>query len=166
MLYALRMAAADPNPEPAPISDEERARFDALLEEALENLPPRLRGLLEEVPLVVDDRPEPALVAELYDDSARERGETLAEFARTLCGLHTGVPLTERSVEQSAVLPTGIRVFREGVVEVAGGWAPAEDETEEDVEEAIYEEITITILHEIGHHFGLDEADLEELGYD
>ncbi len=146
--------------------EAERARFDALLEEALENLPARIRGLLEEVPLVVDDRPEPGLVAELYDELAQERGETLAEFAETLCGLHTGVPLTERSVEQSGVLPTEIRVFREGIVEVAGGWAAGEGEAAEEVDDTIYEEIMVTILHEIGHHFGLDEADLEELGYD
>ena len=60
-----------------------------------------------------------------------------------------------------------IHIFREGIVNLATedeegralGWKA------EHAEESIYEEIRITILHEIGHHFGLDEDDLEELGY-
>ncbi len=56
-------------------------------------------------------------------------------------------------------MPPQIHIFRDGIVEFAGGWHQkyAEDE--------IYEETRITLLHEIGHHFGLDEDDLTELGY-
>ncbi|MDX2115618.1 MAG: metallopeptidase family protein [Planctomycetota bacterium] len=144
----------------------ERRRFDTLLEEALEQLPGKLRALLEEVPLVVDDQPDAALARELYQELGHEPGETLEDFTATLCGLHTGVPLTERSVQQSGDLPPNIRLFRQGVVEVAGGWQPQPGETESDVDAAVYDEIMITLLHEIGHHFGLDERDLENLGYD
>lgn len=148
------------------MTDRERARFDALVEEVLENLPPKLRALLDEVPLVVEDRPDSALAAELYDEMVQGRGETLEEFAATLCGLHTGISLTERSVEHSGTLPEEVRIFREGIVALAGGWATGPEETDEDVDDEIYEEIAITILHELGHHFGLDEEDLERLGYD
>lgn len=82
-----------------------------------------------------------------------------------LCGLHTGVPLTERSVEHSGVSPEDIRIFREGIVNTAGGWKPQPGETADDVDDAVFEEIWVTVLHEIGHHFGLDEADLEALGF-
>lgn len=140
-----------------------RERFDALFEEALANLPDHLRALTDEVPVILDDRPEPALVESL----AKEWGEKVTpEFASEICGLHTGIPLTERSVQHSGALPTEIRLFREGIVNVAGGWEPAEDETDDDVDDAVYEEIMITLLHELGHHFGLDEDDLAALGYD
>lgn len=145
------------------MNNRERERFDALLQEAMEALPDHLRPLLDEVPVIVDDRPEPALVQSL----AKEWGEKVTpEFASEICGLHTGVPLTERSVGHSAVLPTDIRLFREGIVNIAGGWQPGDGETPNDVDDAVYDEIMITLLHEMGHHFGLDEDDLAALGYD
>ena len=59
-----------------------------------------------------------------------------------------------------------ITLFRRGIVDLAGGW---EARTEEGCavggEVAIREEIRITLLHEIGHHFGLDEDELDRLGY-
>jgi predicted Zn-dependent protease with MMP-like domain len=147
------------------MTQAERSRFDGLFEEALEHLPPRLRALLEEVAVVVDDRPDAVLARELYEELGHEEGETLEAFAGSLCGLHTGVPLTERSVSQAADLPTNIRIFREGIVNTAGGWDAGEGESADEVDDAVYEEIMITLLHEIGHHFGLGERDLEELGY-
>lgn len=147
------------------MSPSHRNRFDRLLEEVLESLSPGLRALLEEVPLIVDDRPDAALARELYDELGHEEGETVEDFASSLCGLHTGVALTERSVTHSGDLPEHIRIFREGIVNVAGGWETQADETDETVDDAVAEEIAITILHEVGHHFGLDEKALEELGY-
>jgi len=149
------------------MTDAERERFDALLEEAIGALPARLRALLEEVPLIVEDRPSKEMAAQL----AAEFGETdVEEFAATLCGLHTGTPLTERSVEApwqgEALYPDHMHIFREGIVRTAGGWEPQGDETAEDVDDAVYDEIMTTVLHEIGHHFGLEEDDLRELGYD
>ncbi len=148
------------------MSPREQKRFDDLLEEALDSLPPRLHALLEEVPLVVDDRPDPAFARELFDELGHEEGETLEEFTTSLCGLHSGVPLTEQSVMHSGDMPANIRVFREGIVETAGGWGIGPEETIDDVDDTVYEEIMITLLHEIGHHFGLSEDDLEKLGYD
>ena len=125
------------------MTDDERRHFDESLETVLEALPPRLQALLEEAPLIVEDRPSVKLLQELGlcpDD--------------LLCGLHSGTPLTERSVEHLDELPETIHLFREGILELAGDW------------EQLHREIRITLLHEIGHHFGLDEDDLAELGYD
>lgn len=123
-----------------------RERFDALLERVLETLPPRLHELLDEAPLIVEDRPSARLLEELGLDEAED----------ILCGLHTGTPITERSVEHEGELPETIHMFREGVVEHAGGWSERE----------LLREIRITLLHEIGHHFGLEEDDLAQLGYE
>ena len=79
------------------------------------------------------------------------------EEAETLCGLHTGTMLTERSIEHSGDLPTDIHLFRDGIVEAAGGW--------EQGRERVAQEIRITLLHEIGHHYGLEEDDLDRLGF-
>jgi predicted Zn-dependent protease with MMP-like domain len=139
----------------------ERERFDALLEEAIGALPDHLHALIEEAPVIVDDRPtldEARRIAADIGEELRSDAE-FHEFASELCGLHTGVMLTERSVEDGAVMPTDIRLFREGIVAVAGGW----DQPEAD--DIVYEEIMITLLHELGHHFGLEEEDLEGLGY-
>jgi predicted Zn-dependent protease with MMP-like domain len=136
---------------------DERERFDAMLERVLESLPPRLHELLEEAPLIVEDRPSRKLLKELGMDDVDE----------TLCGLHTGTPLTERSVSYGHDLPETIHLFREGIIEMAGGWEPWADDDGQAMggEDRIEEEIRVTLLHEIGHHFGLEEEDLEELGY-
>lgn len=146
------------------MTDELRERFDRLLEEFIEELPPRLRALIEEVPLVVVDRPTDEMVRGLISD-----GVLLPEDDPTeLCGLHTGVAITERGVDDPSGWgewgaegsgPECIHLFREGIVGLAGGW------DDEEADERVYEEIRITVLHEIGHHFGLDEDDLDELGY-
>lgn len=138
------------------MTPEERARFDRLFDEVLEDLPPALHDLFEEKPLIIDDAPD--------ENLRREMG---VEDDTELLGLHTGVPLTERSVEDAPGLEV-MHLFREGIVEHAGGWEPwvDEDGLEQGGDDAIREEIRITLLHEIGHHFGLDEDDLARLGYE
>ena len=121
-----------------------RAKFDGLLEEVLAELPERIHELLEEMPLVVDDEPSLELFRELGLDPA----------SNDLCGLYTGRPLTQRSVEHSGVLPDRVQIFRGPIVRLA---------REEGVE--LKQEIRVTVLHEIGHHFGLDEDQLRALGY-
>ena len=147
------------------MTDQERARFDALLERALAALPERVRSVIEETSLVVDDVPEPELASSLYSELAQARGEDLKQFSQGLCGLHTGVPLTNRSVSDHGEMPTEIRIFREGIVFASGGWEAVADEAPSDIDDSIYDEIIITILHEVGHHFGLEEDDLEALGF-
>jgi predicted Zn-dependent protease with MMP-like domain len=140
------------------VTDAERARFDEILERVLDELPESVRAMTDEMPVIVEDVPDPKLLEEL----SKEAGEAIAPDE--LCGLHTGIALTERSVQSPGDLPSEIRLFREGILAEAGGWeSPGEDA--EEVENSIYEEIRITLLHEIGHQFGLDEDDLERLGY-
>ena len=133
---------------------DERERFDRLLESVLDTLPDALHRLLDEAPLVVEDAPSAELLRAmgLPDDD-------------DLCGLHEGLARTERSVEHPS-LPDVITLFRRGIVDLAGGWSPRVEEGREvGGEDAVREEILVTLLHEIGHHFGLGEDDLERLGY-
>ena len=129
-------------------------RFDALVEEAIGQLPEDVVELLDEVPVVVEDTVPEAIRAEL--GSLVEDASEFDEF----CGLHSGLSNIEESVEHSAEMPSMIHLFREGIVSLAGGW----DQPEADDE--VFEEIWITLCHEIGHQFGLDEDDLLNLGYD
>ncbi|MFN0010773.1 MAG: metallopeptidase family protein [Phycisphaerales bacterium] len=132
-------------------------RFDALLQDAINALPPAYARLLEEIPIVAEDRPSAALVAELKKDGVIPADAPPDDDE--LCGLHSGVAITEQSVESSGQLPPTIHVFREGIVSLAGGW------DQDHADDEIYEEVRITLLHEMGHHFGLDEDDLDALGY-
>lgn len=136
------------------MTDAERARFDSLMDDVVAELPTGIAELLSEISVIVLDEPSPAMLADL--GLAPDDHSALDE----LCGLHTGTSITERSVEHHADLPTTIHLFRRGIIALAGGWQDA------NADDHIYEEIRITLLHEIGHHFGLDEDDLERLGYD
>ena len=111
-----------------------------------------------EVPLIVMDRPSPAMLKDLGLAGPRPPGEE--DPADEICGLHTGTAITERSIERTGELPTQIHLFRAGIINTAGGWSQPQ------ADDAVYEEIMVTLLHEIGHHFGLDEEDLADLGYD
>lgn len=71
-----------------------------------------------------------------------------------LLGLYDGVPLTERGSHYSGVLPDRILIFRSPTLAIC--------ETVEDVRE----EVHITVVHEIAHHFGISDARLHQLGYD
>jgi predicted Zn-dependent protease with MMP-like domain len=119
---------------------EENLDFYRLVERALEGLPPELSSLLDNVAIVVDDWPDYStpLVA--------------GEPEETLYGLYEGVPLTERGAGYYGFLPDRITIFR----------GPLErDFAACDLEE----QVRITVVHEIAHYFGFDEARLEELGW-
>jgi len=130
------------------ITDAQRELFDELLDLVIEELPASVRDLLDEVPLVVDDRPSRRVLEELG-----------IERPSDLQGLYTGVSLPERHLDAPAHLPDRIQIFRLGILRQATrrGQLNLDD---------LKEEIRITIMHEIGHHFGLDEDDLREVGYD
>ena len=70
----------------------------------------------------------------------------------TLSGLYEGIPLTERSVEQSGTLPERVRLFRRSILDE---WAAGNDTLEHLVAHVL--------IHEIGHHFGLSDADMHAL---
>jgi predicted Zn-dependent protease with MMP-like domain len=135
------------------MTPRERETFDAIFESVLASLPPRWRDVVETVSLVVLDRPSLEVLRSLdmHEDEATD-----------LCGLHTGTSRTDRSVED-ADLPSEIEIYREGIIEEAGGWQGAASTQEELLR--VREQIRITLLHELGHELGLDEDDLDELGY-
>jgi predicted Zn-dependent protease with MMP-like domain len=120
-----------------------RARFERLVAEALRGIPPELRDALDNVEVVVADRPTSVHLA----DAGLEPGETLF-------GLYHGTPLPERSPLQPYAVPDVITIFQ----------APIEEACE--TEDEMREEIRRTVVHEIAHYFGFDEARLAELGYD
>ena len=105
-------------------------RFEELVVEALDSLPPEIGRQMRNVAVMVeDDSPD------------------------GLLGLYEGVPLTARGEWYSGVLPDRITIYRRPICEIS--------ETEEDV----VEEVRVTVIHEIAHHFGIDDDRLEELGW-
>jgi predicted Zn-dependent protease with MMP-like domain len=140
------------------MTDAERQRFDALFEQVMRQLPMSVRELFDDAPLILEDRPTRTILIEFGLDPSDD----------TLCGLYSGTPMTDRSVEGGPFSPDHIYIFREGVVQQAGGWDPCIDEHGHSIggDDEIAEEIRITVLHELGHHFGLDEEDLLKMGYD
>lgn len=136
----------------------EQEKFDTLVEEVIENLPDKVRKLLDEVPVIVEDRPSRELLEQLREEGVVTPADM--EDDTSLCGLHTGTAFTERHIDDTGQLPSDIYLFRDGILAQAGGW------TGEDGEDSVYEEIWVTLLHEIGHQFGLSEEDLEKLGYE
>lgn len=71
----------------------------------------------------------------------------------SLLGLYHGVALTERTTSYGGELPDRISIYREPILAIC--------ETEEDV----VEEVVITVMHEVGHHFGIDDERLHDLGW-
>ena len=132
------------------VSDRMRDEFDSLLDGQVAGLPGDLQALLEEVPLIVENEPSDRLLDELAVD--RRTTE--------LCGLHWAVPLTEKSVWRGAEMPGRMMLFRGPIVRLV-----AREGSGRVAREQLRRQIRITLLHEIGHHFGLDEQDLSALGY-
>ncbi|HEX8915133.1 MAG TPA: metallopeptidase family protein [Humisphaera sp.] len=119
-----------------------KAKFAALVERALAELPEPFATTLEEVRVEIRDRP-----------TRKELKSVGLDDDELLLGLYVGIPRTERSVEQSGRMPDVIYIFQEDVELVS------------DSEADLVREVRVTVLHEIGHHFGLDEDDLDRLGY-
>lgn len=130
------------------LTPELQDRFDNLLKDTLDELPAELLKLFDEIPLVVEDYPSEKMLARL--------GISRPELLR---GLHTGVPLTRRSVRHSGVLPTVITIYRLGICNVAS------DRRGEISDVDLAREIRKTVLHELGHYFGLGEEELRKYGY-
>jgi predicted Zn-dependent protease with MMP-like domain len=70
-----------------------------------------------------------------------------------LLGLYEGVALTERDSDYAGSLPDAITIYREALLDVC------------DSDEDVVEEVAITVIHEIAHHFGIDDDRLHELGW-
>lgn len=109
----------------------------------IDRLPRQFRAQLRNVEFVVEKRPAAALLVAEGLDPRRD----------TLFGIYQGVPLPERSALDPPLLPDKITIFSEPL-----------RESFPDLEE-LRAQIRLTVLHEIAHYFGMDEDQIEELGY-
>jgi len=117
------------------------AEFDRAVEQALAEVPDEFQPYLENVMIEVRRRPDRKLL--------RDR-----EFRGTLLGLYVGVPLEEKGPELAPTpLPDRIYIFHDNLCRVCRSW------------DELVDQVRVTVLHEIGHHFGLDEDRLADLGY-
>jgi predicted Zn-dependent protease with MMP-like domain len=119
-----------------------KGHFGQLVEAALAELPEEFARFLEEVPIEIRDHPTPA---QLSRAATGQRS--------LLLGLYQGRPRTVRHVEDSGTMPDVIFIFQQSIEAVC------------DNEPELVRQVRVTVLHEIGHHFGLSEEDLDRLGY-
>jgi predicted Zn-dependent protease with MMP-like domain len=109
-----------------------RRRFEELVADALDAIPPELTRAMDNVVVLVEDRnaDEPDLL-----------------------GLYEGVALTERTSQYGGVLPDRITIFQDAILDVC------------DDEDDVVDEVAVTVVHEVAHHFGIDEETLHRLGW-
>jgi predicted Zn-dependent protease with MMP-like domain len=103
------------------------------------------------------------LVSEALDSIPPELGSLMSNVAvlvadeappgEHLLGLYEGVPLTERDGWYAGVLPDTITIFRNPILRIC--------ETRDDV----VDEVRVTVVHEVAHHFGIDDDELHDLGW-
>jgi predicted Zn-dependent protease with MMP-like domain len=117
--------------------------FQALVAEALDELPAYVRERLENVAVVVEERAGPERVKRTGNDPAYD-----------LLGLYEGINRVDRASGYHLVTPDRITLFWRPIIEEVGDAGP----------EAIRREIRKTVIHEVAHHFGIDDAELERLG--
>ena len=120
----------------------ELTEFKRIVRRALERIPAELKIYVDECQIIF----EPCA-------SAEKRRELEVADDEVLFGLYEGVPLPERHVNDPPSMPPRIYLFYETLLE------------ECDDEDELIHEIQTTVLHEAGHHFGLDEDKLAELGF-
>lgn len=122
--------------------------FEAAIDEALDELPPRFLKSLSNIGIAMEDEPS-------EDDLGQAEYGTEDAVSGELLGLYTGIPITERGEdygEFGADLPDFITIFK-------GPHERAFSSREE-----IVKEIKKTVIHEIGHYFGMDEESLQRVG--
>ncbi len=117
-----------------------RAEFERLVREAVGLIPRRFREEMRNLALVVETEPAPELLTEMG-----------IEPPDSLYGLYQGTPLTERRWDYGNALPDRILLFQ----------GPHEREAEDD--DDLMASIAETLIHEIGHYFGLSEEEIEEI---
>ena len=123
---------------PIRLSEEE---FDELVKQAMDSLPEEFLQYMENISVEVRPLPSP-------------RQERRSRNRRTvLLGLYVGVPLTKKSVSAPFEWPEQIFIFQRNIEAVC------------DTSEEIVQQVRQTVLHEVGHHFGMNEKDLRRWGY-
>ena len=134
--------------QPREISPEIRQFFDEHVEFVVEELPQQVTNFMERVPLFVEDFPSPQVLRKMR-----------IRHPANLLGLYSGVPLTERSVDQTRMMSDVIHIYRLGILTASRSRSGSINEAD------LRKQIRKTILHEYGHHVGLNERDLRDLGY-
>jgi predicted Zn-dependent protease with MMP-like domain len=115
------------------------ARFEKLVADALDTLPPSLGELMDNVAVLIEDWPT---------------AEQLAGRTGSLLGLYEGIALTRRSpLSYSGAMPDRITIFRRPIAGLAH------------TEEQLVRMVRTTVIHEVAHHFGISDARLKELGW-
>jgi predicted Zn-dependent protease with MMP-like domain len=107
------------------------ARFEEMVEAALDSLPERLGRLMSNVAVMVQHEPGPP----------------------GLLGLYEGIPLTSRTTGYAGVLPDRITIYRLAICAVC------------ETEDQVIDQVRRTVVHEVGHHFGISDTRLTELGW-
>ncbi len=124
------------DPEPFPMSESD---FEAAVTDALDRIPPELAKTMNNVAVFIEDD---------YTPQPGEDPDTV------LLGLYEGVPLTERdSWWDAGSLPDRITIYRKPILAIC------------DSLEDVIDEVTVTVVHEIAHHFGISDDRLHELGW-
>jgi predicted Zn-dependent protease with MMP-like domain len=118
-----------------------RRKFETLVERALRRLPRRFKDKLVNVAVVVEDWPDPKTLADLG-----------LEPPDTLLGLYRGVDLTQRDASYANVLPDTVTIYQ----------GPIEEEAADDPA-AMAEIVRETVMHELGHYFGLDDDTMHSI---
>jgi predicted Zn-dependent protease with MMP-like domain len=113
-----------------------RTAFERLVEEALDGLPEHFAEMLENIAVVVEEEPDPAVLRELGMDADEE-----------LMGLYLGVPITERDTQYQA-LPDRVAIYRGPVLRCCGS------------RREVVREVRDTVVHELGHYFGLEDEEM------
>ena len=116
------------------------ADFEAAVSDALDQLPAEVARAMDNVAVFIDDD---------YVPQPGEHPDTV------LLGLYEGVPLTERdSWWDAGSLPDRITIYRQPILDICSS------------REDVVEEVAVTVIHEVAHHFGIDDQRLHELGWD
>ncbi len=120
-------------PDNGGVLEMTRDRFEELVSEALDRIPPELTRVMDNVAVFVEDEP-PAHDPELL-------------------GLYEGTPLTERGEWYAGVLPDRISIYMGPILRFCA------------TQEEVVDEVAVTVVHEVAHHFGIEDARLHELGW-
>lgn len=117
-----------------------RAEFEQFVKEAVAGIPPKFRRAVKNLAIVVEDEPSDAVLREME-----------IEPPDSLFGLYQGTPLTERTWGYGNTLPDRITLYQ----------GPIEDASEDEDDLVVC--IGETLIHELGHYFGLSEEEIEEI---
>jgi predicted Zn-dependent protease with MMP-like domain len=117
-------------------------QFDQIVQQALDRIPARFRETMDNLLITVEQRPSRELLEEM--DLPPDE---------PLFGVFEGVPLPERSIVEPPLYPDRIILFQQPLQQVCRSL------------EELESEIEITVVHELAHYLGMDEAELQDLGY-